>query len=231
MATFVNFTSLVSDVTTYLERGQSQLTDQTVYNQIPRLINAAERKIAQFLKLQGILEVLVDPTFLQAGVSVITKPDRWRQTVSMSYGAAADSNQRIPIYPRSYEYLRRYWPDDSVQGAIGTLNSSGLPVTQVFYADYDYTHWIVGPTPDNTYPGEVICYMQPPLLDNTNQNNFFTQETPNMLLYGALLEAAPFLKGDERIQVWTTYWEKELQSLSGQDLQKILDRSAERRSA
>ena len=58
MATNVNYTSLFNDVTNYIERGGSDVTDQTVFNQIPRLINAAERKIMQALKLQGTIEVL-----------------------------------------------------------------------------------------------------------------------------------------------------------------------------
>ncbi len=72
--------------------------------------------------------------------------------------------------------------------------------------------------------------MQPVLLDEANQENFFSQYTPNMLLYGALLEAAPFLKGDERIQTWQGMWDREMASLNGQDLQKILDRAAQRKA-
>src|SRR5579863_7125252 len=113
MATNVNFTSLVADVTNYIERGGSVVTDPTVYNQIPRLINAAERKIVQHLKLLGEIEPLVDPSGLLAGVPVIPKPDRWRQTISMNYGTGIGNNTRTPIFPRVYEYCRAYWPDDT----------------------------------------------------------------------------------------------------------------------
>lgn len=216
MATYVTYDTLISDLQTYLERGNS-VTDSQVYNQLPRLINAAERKIVQFMKLQGSLEVLVDPAGLPINSPVITKPDRWRQTVSMNYGTGTTNNSRAPIRPRSYEYLRFYWPDDSQVGP------------PVFYADYDLLHWVVAPTPDQTYPLEVLCYMQPPLLDSTNQSNFFSEYTPNLLLYGALLEATPFLKDDPRIQLWQAYWDREMQSLDKQDLQKILDRAAMRK--
>jgi hypothetical protein len=206
----------VADVQNYLERGGSQVTDPTVYNQIPRLINAAERKIIQFLKLQGQIEPLTDPAGLPAGVSVIAKPDRWRSTISLNYGGGQNLNQRTFLLPRSYEFCRYYWPDDTVMAP------------PVFYADYDLRHWLIVGTPDQTYPLEVLAYMQPPLLDQNNQTNFFTDYTPNMLLYGALLEASPFLKADERIQTWQGFWDREASSLSGQDLQKILDRTAQR---
>lgn len=221
MATYVNYTSLVSDVQNYLERGGSSLTDPVVFNQIPRLINAAERKIIQFLKLLGQLEVLVDPTGLSINTPVIAKPDRWRQTVSINYGSGLTSNYRNPLLPRSYEFCRGYWPDDSIS------NTSNPPL---FYADYDLQHWLIAPTPPQTYPAEFLCYMQPVLLDATNQNNFFTEYTPNLLLYGALLEASPFLKDDPRIATWQAYWDRESQSLNGQDLQRILDREASRRT-
>lgn len=221
MPTYVTFTSLVQDVQRYMERGQSAIADPTVYDQIPRLINAAERKIIQALKLQGTIEVLINNSGLVQGTPIIAKPDRWRQTISMLYGAGTNNNSRTLLFPRSLEFCRNYWPDDSVQDAAQP---------PIYYADYDYQHWLIAPTPPTTYPLEVNAYMQPPLLDATNQTNFFTNYTPNMLLYGALLEATPFLKNDERIAVWQNYYNYELQTLGAQDLQKQLDRTAERKA-
>jgi hypothetical protein len=222
MPTTVNFTSLKSDISNYLERGGSVQTDPTVFNQIPRLINAAERKLAQVLKLLGQIEVLSDsPSGLQSGQPIISKPDRWRQTISISYGTGTDLNTRKQLFPRSYEYCTAYWPDR-------TATDSNNP--PAFYCDIDYQHWMVSPTPDQDYPLEVLAYCQPPLLDSTNQTNFFTDYTPNALLYGALLEATPFLKDDPRLQTWSGMWGQEIQTLSGQDLQRILDRSAQRKA-
>lgn len=219
-ATYMTYSTLFSDVQKYLERGQSGTTDPTVYEQIPRLINAAERKIIQLLKLQGTIEVLNDPQGLTPGLSVIPKPDRWRETVSISYvDGDGVGNQRVTIYPRSYEYCRTYWPDESVQDATNKPK---------FYADYNYKNWLIVPTSPGTYPVEIICYCQPPLLSATNQRNFFTDYTPNMLLYGVLLEATPFIKNDERISTWQAFYELEISSLTNQDLQKILDRASER---
>jgi hypothetical protein len=159
---------------------------------------------------------------LTQGVAVYTKPDRWRQTVSMNYGSGGNFNRRTALFPRSYEYCRGFWPDDSATDPT-------KPPT--FYADYDLTHWLIVPTPAANFPLEALCYMQPPLLDPSNQTNFFTQYTPNCLLYGALLEASPFIKNDPRIATWQDWWDKELTSLAQQDLQKVLDRSQVRRTA
>ena len=79
-------------------------------------------------------------------------------------------------------------------------------------------------------PLRVIAYFQPPLLDAANQSNFFTDYTPNLLLYGALLEATPFLKDDPRVQLWGQAWAQELQMHMGQDLQRVLDRATDRKN-
>ena len=219
MATYFTYNSLVSDLQNYLERGGSLAADGTVYNQIPRIINAAERRIVQELKLQGTIEVLVDWAGLPSGVPVVAKPDRWRQTISLKYGSGTNLNAYTPLFPRSYDFCRTYWPDDTV-----------LSVPK-FYADYDYTHWIIAPTPDITRPLEVLAYMQPQLLDSGNQTNFFTNYTPNLLLYAAMLEASLFLKDDVRIQYWQAAFAAEKGTLVPQDLQKIMDRAAVRTSA
>lgn len=171
------------------------------------------------LKLQGELTPMVDLTGLSVGQSVIDKPDRWRQTVSMNFGTGTSNNSFTPLFPRSYEYCRAYWPN-------GTL--TGVPK---FYGDYDLQHWLIVPTPDQTYPLEILAYLQPVLLDSNNQTNFFTVYCGNALLYQTLLQAMPFLKSDERIPVWQNMFDRELAALDGQDLQKILDRSAQRQRA
>lgn len=222
MPTTVNYTSLFTDITVYLERGGSSVTDATVYDQIPRLINAAERKLAQDLKLLGQIEVLSDsPAGLQSGNPIVSKPDRWRQTISMFYGTGTDFNTRRPLFERSYEYCVMQWPDRSATDADNPPRH---------YCDVDYQHWFVSPTPDQDYPLEVLAYYQPPLLDSSNQTNFWTDYTPNALLYGALLEATPFLKDDQRLQTWIGMWQQEIQTLSGQDLQRVMDRAAERKA-
>ena len=209
----MTFTSLQQDVRRYLERGS--VTDPIVYDQLPRLITLAERRIARELKIQGFQTVV--NTTLQAGLAVYPKPDRWRDTISMNVGTGANYNTHSPVFTRSYEYVRSYWPNETETG------------TPVFYADYNYSNWIFAPTPDANYPLEVLYYELPPLLDETNQTNWLTEFAPNVLLYGVLVEATPFVKDDERVQLWQSYYDRALAAINGEDLQKIMDRSVNRR--
>jgi hypothetical protein len=215
MPASMTFTSLQSDIRNYLERGGA--TDPIVFEQIPRLITLAERRISRELKIQGFLAVV--NTFMQAGVSVYPKPDRWRDTVSINIGTGSGNNTRTAIYPRSYEYVREYWPDATQEE------------TPEFYADYNYSNWVFAPTPDAAYPMEVLYYELPPLLDEDTQTNWLTEYAPNLLLYGCLLEATPFVKDDQRVQLWQAYYDRALSALNGEDLQKIVDRSVNRREA
>lgn len=293
MPTAMTFNSLQSDMRTYLERGN--ITDTEVYAQLPRLINLAERRCAQELKIQGFQVVVTDN--FQANLAVYAKPNRWRETISMNVGSgkntvssvavtaggaaylapptvaftggagtgaaataviqngaviavqvtdggqdytsaptvafsggdgtgatatatrATADNIRNPVLPRSYEYLRSYWPDES---------QTGIPI---FYADYDFQHFIVAPTPERVMPFELLYWELPALLDDSNQTNWLTEYAPNLLLYAALLEATPYLKNDERIPVWEKFYDRAAQAISGEDLQKILDRAQKRVTA
>jgi hypothetical protein len=214
MATTTTFTTLQQDIRRYLERGFTLASDAIVYEQIPRLINLAERRIARELKIEGLINVLSGT--LQPGLAVYPKPDRWRTTVSFNYGI---DNQYQQLFPRSYEYVRSYWPN---------RDETSPPL---FYADYDYNNWILSPTPDQAYPFEVLVYQLLPLLDDSNQTNWLTEYAPQVLLYASLLEATPFLKNDERIAVWQSMYDRSAQALNGEDLSKILDRSARRTEA
>jgi hypothetical protein len=213
----MTFESLQQDVRRYLERGATLASDAVVYEQIPRLINLAERRIARELKIQGFINVVTGT--LSTGQSVYPKPDRWRDTVSFNIGTGSTQNERKFLFTRDYEYARTYWPN-----ALDTDQP-------LFYSDYDYDHWLVSPTPDQDYPFEILYYELPPLLDDSVQTNWVTEYAPQLLLYGTLVEATPFLKNDERIQVWQNMYDRAAAMLNGEDLGKILDRSAVRKEA
>jgi hypothetical protein len=217
MATTMTFETLKEDVRRYLERGATYASDPVVYEQIPRLINLAERRISRELKIQGFIAVVTDT--LTVGQSVYPKPDRWRDTVSINIGTGANLAQRTTLYARDYEYCRNYWPNESQTD------------TPQFYADYNYSNWLIAPTPDQEYPFEVLYYELPPLLDDSIQTNWLTEYAPQLLLYGTLLEATPFLKNDDRIATWQQYYDRAAAMLNGEDLAKILDRSAVRKEA
>ena len=62
------------------------------------------------------------------------------------------------------------------------------------------------PTPDTGYTGELTYYGKIPILSDSNTSNWLLTYAPDLYLYGALLEASPYLKDDERLAVWSTLY-------------------------
>ena len=204
MAAVMTYTSLAADIESYLER-----TDTATVNKIPTFIMLAEQVIASQIKFLGNLTVNVSTMIL--GNPVIAKPARWHKTVSMNVTVAG---VKSPVFLRKYEYLREYWPEATTEDV------------PKFYADYDYTHWLIAPTPADAYTFEVLYYERVQPLDASNQTNWFTEYAPQALLYGSLLQAMPFLKNDERMPMWRAEYDLIINTLKTEDLQRIGDRQA-----
>ena len=199
----MTYDSLNTMVLQYLER-----RDAAVVEAIPTFITLAEFEIAQQIKTLGQMQV-VEST-MEIGNPVIQKPARWRKTVSMEVSSAG---AKSPVLLRKYEYLKSYTPN---------ATTTGLPL---FYADYDYDHWLVAPTPDQAYPFEVLYYERIAPLSSENQTNWITQNAPNAMLFGTLLQAMPFLKNDAR-QIFQQKYQEALASLKAEDVTRVGDRQA-----
>lgn len=204
MAVTMTYASLVENIQTYLER-----TDQATLDKIPTFIMLAEQVIASQIKFLGNLTVQ-QSAFIQ-GTNIVDKPARWHKTVSMNITVAG---KRYPVLLRRYEYLREYWPDPAQESV------------PKFYCDYDYTHWMIAPTPAAAYNFEVLYYERIQPLDATNQTNWFTIYAPQAMLYGSLLQAMPFLKNDERIPMWQQQYDAIMQTLMAEDKLRVADRQA-----
>lgn len=58
------------------------------------------------------------------------------------------------------------------------------------------------PTPDQAYQIEMVYRQNVAPLSASNQANWLLSLAPDAYLYGALMEAAPYLHEDERVSVW-----------------------------
>lgn len=203
-AAVMTYDSLVDDISSYLER-----TDTATLEKIPTFIMLAEQVIASQIKFLGNLTV--NESQMVASENIIPKPARWHKTVSMNITV---DGVRQPVFLRQYEYLRQYSPDAS---------DESIPK---YYADYDYSHWIVAPTPVDDFDFEVLYYERVQPLDSSNQTNWFTTYAPQAMLYGSLLQAMPFLKNDERLPMWRAEYDLIINTLKAENTQRIGDRQA-----
>jgi hypothetical protein len=200
----MTYDNLVTDIAQYLER-----TDAATLAKIPTFIGLTEQKIATQLKILGNLTVQAS-TFIQ-GANIIDKPARWHKTVSFNITVAG---RRRPVLLRTYEYLREYWPDPTQEDV------------PKFFADYDYTHWMIAPTPDAAYNFEILYYERIQPLDSSNQTNWFTIYAPQALLYGSLVEASMFLKNYDKAGAYGQQFEAIMQTMVVENKLRIADRQA-----
>jgi hypothetical protein len=75
----------------------------------------------------------------------------------------------------------------------------------------------VHPAPDTSYTAELVYYARLPKLSDSNPTNWLLTSSPDVYLYGALLQSAPYLKDDERMAVWSSLYAAGLESIKTAD--------------
>jgi hypothetical protein len=194
----MTYDNLVQDVINYMERNDAQFVAQ-----IPSLIGLAESAIAAELKTY--LQMTVVETTLLENQVILAKPARWRKTVSMKTNGK-------PMLMRSQDYIAQY-------------QSESDPSVPLYYAEYDYNNWAFAPAPDADYPVEIIYYSEIQPLDLSNQQNLFTREAPQAMLFGTLLQAQGYLKALDKLPVWKSYYTDCLAALKKEDNTRRVDRN------
>ena len=202
MAEAMTYDSLVSDVEAYAENSNADFLAQ-----IPRFIMLAENRLATMVRGLGFLRPVTG--FLTAGNPTLAKPNRWRETSSISI--VLSTGQKLYLKPRTYEFCRAYNPNPTDTG------------TPRYYADYGYEHFLFAITPDDDYSFELLYFERPEPLDALNQTTWTTQYAPQLLLYATLLEAQPYLKNPERIPEFKGLFEEAAAMVSGESTRRQVD--------
>ena len=197
-AYIMTYDNLVQNIQDYMERD-----DPGFVAKIPTLIGLAESAIAAELKTY--LQLTVVETTLATNQVVLNKPARWRKTISMKTNGQ-------PILLRSQDYIAQYQSE----------SSSGQPL---YYADYDYNNWAIATKPNASYPIEITYYSEIQPLDSQNQQNLFTRECPQAMLFGSLLQAQGYLKAMDKLPIWKQYYEDSLAALKKEDNSRRIDRN------
>lgn len=208
MPSSMTYTSLIADVQTYAERDDTPFVDQ-----IPRFVMLAENRIASEIRGLGAMEFA--NSTLTINDPQLAKPARWRETVSLII-TLADGTKKT-LMPREYQYLKAFWPDPSLYDEPR------------YYADFGYEHFYIAPTPDAAYTFELVYYARPEPLSTLNEQNWYTQYCPQLLLYACLLEAQPFLKLDGRTQQFQALYDRAVQALGNESMRRMNDISQVRR--
>lgn len=202
----MDYNSLTQQIIQYSKR-----TDEFFISQVPNFINQAINRIYSEAKNIGFEKVLLGT--LTQNNSTLAKPADWKETVNFTIIV---TNNLTSLKLRTLEFCQSYWQN--------TTNAA----TPIFYADFNnYSTFYLAPTPDLNYNFQLV-YLALPLFNEENPTNFLTLRYPSLLLYASMLETIPFLKGDERIPVFESLYNRALQSIN-KDAEKLYtDRVAKR---
>ncbi len=197
MSYVMTYTSLLDS----LQRWNWRESDVDLETEYPRLIDSTERKVARAIKT--LLSRQNVSGNLQIGNAMLPKPTRLLEAISFRFYNAT-TLKSTELKKRTYEYIRSVYP---------AVAQQGVPV---YYCDYDYNNHYLGPDPDNTYSYELTYYERPQPIDATNSTNFLTEFVPDLMLYGLLLEASPFLV-DAETDMWQNFYDRKLSELGIED--------------
>ncbi len=72
----------------------------------------------------------------------------------------------------------------------------------------------VYPSPDTTYQAELVYYGKIPALSDSNTSNWLLSLSPDIYLYGSLLQATPYLRDDERLPVIASLYQRMIEDMN-----------------
>lgn len=75
----------------------------------------------------------------------------------------------------------------------------------------------LGPVPAGAYEMEMLFWQKFPSLSATNPTNWMLTNSPDIYLYGSLMEMEPFIQNDGRTALWAAGYDRAVQTLQLQD--------------
>ena len=190
----MNYTELTAAIKDYAENDGTTFT-----NAIPTFIKQAEQRIYRSVNLpvnrKNITGTLTD------GNAYLAMPSDF--LVPLSLAITSSSNQ-IFLINKDVNFIRSTYPNASTEG------------TPKYYGTFDVDTFIVGPTPNDNYATELHYYYQPASIVSST-TSWLGTNADTVLLYGALVEAYTYMKGDaDMMQLYQQRYQEALQLLKSQ---------------
>ena len=135
---------------------------------------------------------------MTTGKPYLTVPSDWLANFSL---AVIDSDGSYTfLINKDVDFIRESFPSPT---------ATGKPT---HYALFDNNVYILGPTPDQDYSSELHYFYYPESIV-TAGTSWLGDRYDSVLLYGSLLEAQTFMKGE--LDVFQQYEKKYLEALGG----------------
>ena len=181
----MNYSELVGAIKAYTENdfpdtaGSGGLTST---EQINTFIEQAEQRIFNTVQLLDLRKNVTGN--VTSGNKYLTVPSDWLANFSMAVIDASGNYNYL--LDKDVNFIREAYPNP---------NDTGIPA---YYAFFDENSYILGPTPDSNYAVELHYFYYPPSIV-TAGTSWLGDNFDSVLLYGSLLEAYTFMKGEQDV--------------------------------
>ena len=175
----MNYTQLVAEIQDYTEN-----TFQTA--DINTFITQAEQRIYNSVQLPALRKNVTGT--LTSGNKYLATPSDWLATFSLAVINA--NNEYLYLLNKDVNFIRQSFPD----------TDSDFYGEPQYYAVFDNNTFIVGPTPDANYNAELHYFYYPQSIV-TAGTSWIGDNFSSVLLYGSLLEAYTYMKGEQDVMV------------------------------
>ncbi len=175
----MNYTQLVAEIQSYTEN-----TFQTV--DINTFITQAEQRIYNTVQLPALRKNVTGTT--TSGNKYLAMPNNWLATFSLAVINAA--NEYTYLLNKDVNFIRQSFPD----------TDSAFYGEPQYYAVFDQNSFILGPTPDASYAMELHYFYYPESITTVaGGQTWLGDNFSSSLLYGSLLEAYTYMKGEKDV--------------------------------
>ena len=204
----MNYTELVAAIQDYTQNEETSFVSN-----IPTFVEQAEERLNRSIMVPELRKNVTAAT--TNGNWYLARPEDFISVFSL---AVVDSSGDYSfLIDKDVNFIREAYPASS---------TSGLPK---YYAQFDGDYggeqgnFILGPTPDGSYTVELHYYYDPPSIVTTG-TSWYGDNAESALLYGSLIEAYTYMKGEaDLIQLYTTRYSEALGQLTGVQIRSSTD--------
>jgi len=162
--------------------------------------------VADYLNRADLTAVL--PSFVTLAEAKFNRELRTRDMLTRAQTTSDDEYVSLPT-----DFLQHYSLELDAASAQPPMDYIGPQEAKVLKAQnrtasttYYYTvidgAFEIIPAPGSDLDLRMVYYAKIPALSDSNTTNWLLTKSPDLYLYSALLEASPYLKDDDRVQLW-----------------------------
>ena len=174
-------------------------SETSFVNNLPVFIRGAEDRIFTVVDLELFRKNATST--LTVGYPYLSVPTDYLAPFSLQI---TTTNYKDFLLIKDVNYLQEY----SV-----SVGANGPPK---YYSIFDVNNFILGPTPDQAYDVELHYYYRPASITagTSSGTTWLSENAPNALLYGSLVEAYTYMKGEaDMMQLYEQRFVQEIQRL------------------